>query len=262
MTRYSGHRLVLFDIDGTILHGGKLWRECFEGSVCAQFRDLVLPRISFSGKTDRQICREIMEASGLLNGILSEKEEGWRESQIDQVIAGYLARVREKIEHRAHEVRLLPGVRELVEELGRVPEVALGLLTGNVREGAQLKLASVGMDHYFDFGVYGDDHWDRYELPAIAAARALETHGLEYLEKQIVIIGDTVHDVNCGRILNVRTIAVGTGQADQRPLILEARPDYFFEDLSDTDAVLRAVLGEVGSPALPSKASGASFRPV
>jgi phosphoglycolate phosphatase len=222
----------LFDIDGTILHGGKLWRECFEGAMLTRFGNAQFPRISFSGKTDRQICRELMEGAGL----------GIDEPHVDAVIADYLSRVRRSIGTRSGEVKLLPGVRTLLDELKTRSEAVLGLLTGNVREGAQLKLSAVAMEHYFKFGAYGDDHWNRYELPAIAVKRAKTEFGHEFSGKQIVIIGDTVHDVNCGRSLGVRAIGVGTGQGEQRALILEAGPDFFFEDLSDTRAVVSAIL--------------------
>ena len=231
-------RLVLFDIDGTILHGGKLFRECFEGAFRSRFDREELPRVSFSGKTDRQICRELMQVAGLLSGA-SEAE---REASIDAVIHEYLSRVRAAMPGRASEVKILPGVQEVLARLESHSQVLLGLLTGNVREGARLKLTAVGVHQAFRFGVYGDDHWDRYQLPSIAVAQVRRDFGIEFKGKQIVIIGDTIHDVNCGRSLGVRSIGVGTGQPDQRVKVLEASPDYFFNDLSDTDAVVRAIL--------------------
>lgn len=242
MRQTSPRLLVLFDIDGTLLHGGKLFRECFEGAMRCRFmpqdREGRLPRISFSGKTDRQICRELMEAGGFLEG----GSEAELESCIDAVIQDYLARVEAAMPTRASEVRLLPGVDAVLNRLHSHPEVLLGLLTGNVREGARLKLGAVGMEKYFRFGVYGDDHCDRYQLPTLAVRKARAELGLAFSGKEIVIIGDTIHDVSCGRSLGARAIGVGTGQADQRAKILAASPDHFFEDLSDTDSVLRAIL--------------------
>lgn len=234
-------RLILFDIDGTLLHGGRLWRECFEGAMRAHFGRSEFPRIAFSGKTDRQICRELMEAAGLC----AAGEETRQEQSIDAVIADYLERVRTNVPRRAGEVRLLPGAELIVRELKARTDAAVGLLTGNVREGAMLKLRAVGLERHFSFGAFGDDHWDRYQLPAVAVRRAHEETGIEFRGKQIVIIGDTVHDVNCGRSLGVRAIGVGTGQADQRAAVLGARPDSFFEDLSDTKAVVAAIFSEI-----------------
>jgi phosphoglycolate phosphatase-like HAD superfamily hydrolase len=100
------------------------------------------------------------------------------------------------------------------------------------------------MDHFFDiesFGAFGDDHWDRYQLPQIAADRARACSGVEYCGKEIVIIGDTIHDVNCGKSIGVRSIAVGTGRGVNRDELLAACPDHFFENFSDFQEVLRAI---------------------
>ena len=233
------NRLVLFDIDGTVLNGGRLWRECIEASFYACCPGERLPHVSFSGKTDRQICREMLPTT--LAPLLADQ-------RIDDIIGGYLRRIESALSAgRASEVELLPGVRELLEELTEHRTVRLGLLTGNVRAGARIKLGSVALEKFFDpcFGAFGDDHWDRYQLPPIAVSRALEEFGEVYLGKQVVIVGDTVHDVNCGKAIGVRSIAVGTGRADHRPAILEAKPDYFFDTLREKSEVLEAILSEI-----------------
>jgi phosphoglycolate phosphatase len=232
-------RLVLFDIDGTILHGGKLFRECFEAAMRARHPGAVFPRISFSGKTDKLICRELMKGAGLpVDG--PEASAG-----IESVISDYLACVRKGLASGGGGVRLLPGADAVVRELHAHADVELALLTGNVREGARLKLGAVGLESFFEFdasGAFGDDHWDRYQLPAVAVKRAHERLGRHFHGKDVIIIGDTIHDVKCGESLGVRTIGVGTGQAEQRQLVMDARPDHFFEDLGDVRAVVRAVL--------------------
>lgn len=254
MTRPEA-RLVLLDIDGTILHGGRLWAESFMEAYVEICAAAVVRKVSFSGKTDRQICRELMEASGIwAPGENGQAGVDHNDPRIDRIIRGYLAKAREGLRTRAHEVRVLPGVRELIEALRAQPEVTLGLLTGNVREGAELKLASVGLGGIFEFGVFGDDHWNRYELPGIALTRAREALGLEVGGKQVVIVGDTIHDVGCGQSIGARAIGVGTGHRESRERVwaawsgqaLEAgdpRADHYFEDLADTQAVLRAILG-------------------
>ncbi|MBC7692904.1 MAG: HAD family hydrolase [Methylotenera sp.] len=236
-------RLVLFDIDGTLLNGGRLWRECFEASVAECFPGVIFPRVSFSGKTDRLICMELMKGAGIWT------DDGVAQTWIDDILKNYLGRVRSLISQRSGEVTLLPGVRKLVDSLRSHADVCLGLLTGNVEEGAQIKLQAVGMglgsSGEFAFGAFGNDHWNRYELPAIAVRRALEKFSFEFQAKQIVIIGDTVHDVNCGKSLGVRTIAVGTGHSAQRTELLGANPDYFFSDLSAHEQVLASILCEM-----------------
>jgi phosphoglycolate phosphatase-like HAD superfamily hydrolase len=113
-----------------------------------------------------------------------------------------------------------------------------------VRRGARIKLKAAKMEHFFnidDLGAFGDDHWDRYCLPRIAANRAKDHCGIEYQGKEIVIIGDTIHDVNCGKSIGVRSIAVGTGRNVDRAELLSAKPDQFFEDFSDFHAVIQAI---------------------
>lgn len=230
-------RLVLFDIDGTILWGGPLWKESFLGAMAHYFPNLNFPAVSFGGKTDIQIAREMMAGLGF--------NEAQIEESMHRVVDLYIQRATEAAQTRAHEVRVLPGVREILDELHKHPDVLLGLLTGNVRPGAHAKLSCAGLQHYFKVGVYGDDHWDRYRLPELAVKRVHEEHGLKFAGKQIVIIGDTVHDVNCGKSIGVRSIAVGTGRNIPTEELLAQNPDFYFKDLSDTLEVLSAILEEL-----------------
>jgi phosphoglycolate phosphatase-like HAD superfamily hydrolase len=260
-------RLVLWDIDGTILHGGGLWSRCFMESFQEYFDLREAVKIPFSGKTDRQICRELMQAAGHWDEGVAPGACSRHEGHIDAVLRGYLDRARERAGSGG--VRVLPGVPELVGELARLG-VTQGLLTGNVREGAWLKLGTAGLREAFGFrdalawepgharevvGAFGDDHWDRYELPRIAVAEARRRLGREFSGKQVVILGDTIHDVGCGQSLGVRAIGVGTGQPDARARVHAAwrgeplcagdpQADHFFEDLSDVGAVVRAIVGE------------------
>lgn len=237
----SPKRLVLFDIDGTILWGGPLWKECFLAAIEELHPNTDFPRVSFGGKTDIQITREMLAALGLAQDEV--------DARMKAIIDQYLQNVKRAIPERAPEVKLLPGVREIIEELARHPDVLLGLLTGNVREGAKLKLSCVGLevgpDGHFRVGVYGDDHWDRYELPAMAVDRTRHEHGHVFSGKQVVIIGDTIHDVNCGKSIGARSIGVGTGRTHSQDEMLAQNPDYYFRDLSDTFEVLQAILEEL-----------------
>lgn len=233
----SPKRLVLFDIDGTILLGGPLWKDCFLGAMAHYFPNINFPKVSFGGKTDIQIALEMIRDLGF-----SQAEA---EASVLRVVEMYVERATEQSQTRAHEVTVLPGVREILKELDGHPEVFLGLLTGNVKKGAHAKLSCVGLHHHFKMGVYGDDHWDRYKLPRLAVERTKRDHGLEFSGKQIVIIGDTVHDVNCGKSIGVRSIAVGTGRNINSEELLAQNPDYYFKDLSATFDVLHAILEDI-----------------
>ena len=118
----------------------------------------------------------------------------------------------------------------------------LGLLTGNLEPCARLKLEPIGANRYFAFGAYGSDDEDRYRLPAVALARARETSGIAFEGRDAVIVGDSVHDVLCGRALGVRAVAVATGKTAPATLA-DAHPDALVADFSDTAAGLGAILG-------------------
>jgi len=229
-------KLVLFDIDGTILLGGPLWKECFLSALHHYFPEFKFPKISFSGKTDIQICREMMAQAQFSAAEI--------ENSMLKVVDLYIEKAHQESLRRTHEVTVLPGVRTLLEALRDHPDVLLGLLTGNVKKGADTKLGCVGLAQYFKVGVYGDDHWDRYQLPPMAVKRVQEHFGLTFSGKDIVIIGDTIHDVNCGKSIGVRSIAVGTGRNILKEDLLAHNPDYFFQDLSSTQDILEAILSD------------------
>ena len=135
--------------------------------------------------------------------------------------------------------RLLPGIVPLLEALHAQPGVLLGLLTGNLERGAELKLRHYGVWDYFRFGAYADDHHDRNELGPFAARRALDHHGAPISPERIWVLGDTPHDIACGRAIGARTVGVATGGAT-RAQLAEHRPDFLFDDFSDLAAVLAA----------------------
>lgn len=225
--------LVLFDIDGTLLSTGR-------AGATALLRALVevygttgpIESWSFGGKTDPQIVWELMTAAGLDPVTV---EEGY-----ERVISRYLAHLEEIIE--PERVKLKPGIRPLLDALVMHDDVVLGLLTGNVARGAELKLRGAGIHGYFALGAYGCDHRSRDRLPPIAARRAEALTGRRFAGKEIVIIGDTPHDVACGRPIGVKAIAVATGTVPIEEL-QACDPDHCFADLSDTPAVLDAILG-------------------
>ena len=227
----DGARLVLFDVDGTLLSAGRAARE----SILAALSEVLGWRGSaddndFSGKTDPQILREL---------VLDTVGTARFESALDAVIDRYLRELELRLVPAA--VVPKPGVPGLLERLAREPRVTLGLLTGNIERGARMKLEPPGFNRYFPFGAFGSDSADRYCLPTIAVARARERTGRDYSGKSIVIIGDSVHDVACGRSLGARAIAVATGPTPAEKLTAE-HPDALFADFSDVEAAARTIL--------------------
>jgi len=139
-------------------------------------------------------------------------------------------------------VALKPGIPELLQRLSEEEDVTLGLLTGNLEKGARLKLEPPGLNRYFPFGAFGSDSADRYQLPALAVRRALESSGRTFSGKAVVIVGDSVHDVACGRSLGVKAVAVATGPTAREVLAAEG-PDELMADFSDLERSLAAILG-------------------
>lgn len=225
-------RLILFDVDGTLVRGGPA-REAFGIALEASFGTTgAIDRHDFSGKTDPQIARELLVGAGLQP---ERVEEGF-----PRLWARYVAELEARL--RFVPMEILPGVGGLLAELDEAQSVALGLVTGNIASGAQLKLGSVGLAEYFRVGGFGSDNEMRDHLPGIAIGRACEAWGREFGRAEVWIVGDTPLDVSCGRHAGVRTLAVATGR--HRIEELEAcRPDEVVDDLRDVAGVLLTLLG-------------------
>lgn len=227
-------RVVLFDIDGTLLLTGGAGRKAMEHALRTVFGKPGDPAFRYDGKTDRQIVREQMEYAGVPRDEILPR--------FDEICALYLERL--DIELAAHRSvsRHLAGVPALLERLRGEPHVTLGLLTGNIREGAVRKLAAVGLDaSHFVIGAYGSDHEHRPMLPAVAQQRACDWLQAHVPGEQLVIIGDTPADLHCGRSLNARAIGVATGSYSVEAL-REHEAHAIFATLEDTEAVVEAIV--------------------
>lgn len=228
-------RLVLFDIDGTLLSADGAGKRAFHRAIHQVFGEVGEPRdYSFAGRTDPQIARDLLGAAGI-----SPEEV---EAGLPELFRLYVEALTEEIARV--EVRPLPGILPLLERIEAAGEpTLLGLLTGNVEEGARIKLEAAGIGSgRFRVGAYGSDHQDRPALPAVAVQRAEALTGHRYEGKEIVIIGDTPRDVACGAHLGVRTIATATGIHSVEELA-ECGPDHVFADLGEVERVWEAIFG-------------------
>jgi phosphoglycolate phosphatase-like HAD superfamily hydrolase len=228
----NGRRLVLFDVDGTLISAGRAARESILAALSSTLGwEGSADGNDFSGKTDPQILRElVVDAVG----------EGRFDATLPAVLDRYVDELRRRL--RPEAVVAKPGVSALLERLSRDPRVTLGLLTGNIERGARMKLEPPGFNRYFPFGAFGDDSADRYCLPAVAVARAREHTGREFSGESVVIVGDSIHDVLCGRSLGTRSIAVATGPTPAEKLAAGC-PDALFSDFNDVTRVAEAILG-------------------
>lgn len=228
-------KLVLFDIDGTLLLSDGAGKRAIHRALGEVFGTVGPVEYRFDGKTDRQIVRELMRMCGHADDHI--------DARMDDVFTRYLRYLDDELRDPTHLPYALPGVHTLLDVLEEESGVILGLLTGNLREGATAKLTSVGIDPgRFRVGAFGSDHEHRPELPAIARDRTKNELGIDIEGAAMFVIGDTPADLTCGKSLGANAIGVATGRytvADLR----EYEPFAVFPDLSDTDAVCRTILG-------------------
>ncbi len=232
-------RVVLFDIDGTLLTTAGAAREAFtRGLSEAAGRPIQPNGYSFSGRTDPQIARDILAGNGVSGAAL--------EAAIPESILLYLRYF--AATGGVERARLLPGVPQLLEALAGRAGVRLALLTGNVEPGARLKLGLFDITRYFDFSLscFGSDDADRYRLPALALLRARRVLDPSIDGSQLVVVGDSEHDVLCGRSIKARAVAVCTGWTSVT-VLRALRPHALLADLSDTPRALAAILGAPGT---------------
>ncbi len=229
------NKLVLFDIDGTLLLTAGAGRRAIVAALGDEVDDpSAFEGIRFDGKTDPQIVAEILEAAGQADPRESER--------VRRLCRRYVGLLALELERPTTRTTLMPGVEALLDALEARSGVVLGLLTGNLAEGAALKLRSGGIDPArFRVGAYGSDAAHRPDLPEIAARRAEPLFGRVPRGAEVVIIGDTPADIHCGRGISARAVGVATGSYAVADLAA-CGPHAVFEDLSDTESVMQAIL--------------------
>jgi phosphoglycolate phosphatase len=227
-------RLVLWDVDGTLVDSARLGRDAFLDAferVVGHPPDGMVP---FAGRTDLEIAHDMLATSGVDGGeeLLARFEE--------ELVTAMGARV-DELERRG---RALPGTTEALERVQGEPGVIQSLLTGNVERNAMIKLKPFGLARFVEFGcgAYGSDHRVRGELVGIARARAEQAHGVSIGRGDVVLIGDTPLDVAAAREGGARAVGVATGPYDEAALHASGA-DEVLADLSDTERVVAAVLG-------------------
>ena len=231
----SRSRLVLFDIDGTLLLTAGAGRRAITAALAEQVGDVsAFQHVRFDGKTDPQIVTELLQAAG--HGPPHDSD------RVEALCRRYVTLLETELQRPGAETTLMPGILELLSRLQGEESVLLGLLTGNMVDGAELKLRAGGVDpDIFAVGAYGSDSAHRAELPAIAAHRARPLLGRAPSGAAVGILGDTPADIHCGRGIGARAIGVATGAYSVADLETH-QPYAAFQDLSDTEAVVAAIL--------------------
>jgi phosphoglycolate phosphatase-like HAD superfamily hydrolase len=228
--------VLLFDIDGTLVSTPGCGRRALERAFTDRYgRTAVLQGIHFGGMTDRALVRQ-----GL--AVVDESVRGpAAEAIIDALLAAYVPLLEDEIARTAA-FRLHAGVVELLDALAARPRVAIGLGTGNIRPGARVKLAKLGIHERFGFGGFGCDHEDRAEILRIGAARGAATLGVAVGACRVVVVGDTPRDVAAAQGIGAESLGVGTCGFDPETLRASGA-SWAFADLTAPD-VLTALLGD------------------
>ncbi|MFP4440208.1 MAG: HAD family hydrolase [Chloroflexaceae bacterium] len=226
------HKLILWDVDGTLVHTGGIAGETMRKAMTQVFGPLSRrERAFYSGKTDRQIIQETFPdltptaVFEQLQTFITVYVEAFAQRQSDVISSG----------------GALPGTTALLAHLQA--HAIQAPLTGNVAPIARLKLDWLGLLPFMhlEVGAYGDDHHERGQLVPIAAERAAEHYGRPFTGQDIIVVGDTPHDIRCGKLNGTRTVAVATGPYTCEELAAH-QPDATLPDLNDLDAALAAIL--------------------
>lgn len=216
-------KLILFDIDGTLVDCGGQARLAFADALMAVMGTTGgLETYDFSGKLDPRIVVDLLAGMGLAPDEVA--------ARLPEVQAAYLSRLERSL--LAERMRLLPGVAALLEALSARDDVTLALLTGNWERGARIKLSRFDLNRHFPFGSFGDDALDRHDLPPVAWRRARDRVGREFHARETLIVGDSLLDVSCARAHGIPCLAVATGRVSGARLA-GAGADWIVDDLSD-----------------------------
>lgn len=222
-------RLILFDIDGTLINSSRIGRVALGRALLDVFGTAgALEIYEFAGKTDRRIIHDLMT------------EQGWTAEEIirrQQIVEERMAEAGRML-FNAESVWPCPGIPALLHSLTRRQDVVLAILTGNLQSTAPLKLAAAGIDpSLFVAGAYGSESLERNDLLDIALERVNGSTGLRFSGEDIIVVGDTPADIRCARAGKSLALAVATGPYSAEALS-HYQPDFLYEDLSQTEEVL------------------------
>ncbi len=222
--------IVLFDIDGTLIDTGGAGQEALRYAFVEVFQRPAPAQINTCGRTDRGIALAMFQSQALI-----DSPENWRVFH-----AAYLRHLTAQLPKR--DGTILPGVSELLCELASRKHVSLGLLTGNTRDGARIKLEHFDLVQYFSFGGFGDRSTERNAVASEALQAARARFNGQVRPERVWVVGDTPLDIQCARHIGARAVAVATGLPEHDQL-REENPDLLLDDLTQADRLLRRLDG-------------------
>src|SRR5437016_951133 len=230
--RDSSLRVLLWDLDGTLVRGARY----------GIFKDYTVPMLEsvfgtagclhemiVSGMTDLQIVEEALRGEGITREQISARK--------DELQRCYIEEMKRATGNGAHVIEAMPGAREVLQAVDEHPRYASALLTGNIEPAAHLKIEITGLARFFPLpGAFGNESFDRRDLPAIAAQRINEHLGAQLQPEQFIVIGDTPNDIACARHYGARVISVATGRVHSADVLRAHEPDALLPSLLDTNA--------------------------
>ena len=214
-------RLILWDIDGTLITSARAGERALVRALKSEFSiEGTLGQVELAGRTDRHIAEQIFALHGM---------EATHEN-VHRFFEAYLGYLAEEM-HNGPAITL-PGVTDVLERLAQTDGIAQGLLTGNIARGARIKLEHFDVWRYFPYGAFADDSAIRNELGPHALRRATEFHGYGFKGSDVVVVGDTPYDIECGQAIGAATVAVTTGHYTTETLLAH-HPDLILRDFSN-----------------------------
>ena len=233
----SEQRILLWDLDGTLVRGQRY----------GVFKDYTVPMLKkvfgtagslggmmVSGMTDLQIVAEALRGEGITREQIFARK--------DELLRCYVEEMKRATSNGHHLVEAMPGGREVLQRVAAHPRYVSALLTGNIQPAAYLKLELAGLSEFFQLpGAFGDESFDRRDLPGIAAQRINEHLGADLQPEQFIVIGDTPNDIACARHFGARVLAVATGRMHSPEDLLAHEPDALVPDLLDAELVIRTL---------------------
>jgi len=234
---HSSLRILLWDLDGTLVRGARY----------GIFKDYTIPMLEsvfgtagclhemiVSGMTDLQIVEEALRGEGITREQINARK--------DELQSCYIAEMKRATGNGAHVIEAMPGAREVLQRVHEHPRYLSALLTGNIKPAAYLKLEITGLSEFFQLpGAFGDESFDRRDLPAIAAQRINDHLGANLRPEQFIVIGDTPNDIACARHFGARVVAVATGRIHSDGDLRAHDPDVLLPNLLDFELVMKAL---------------------
>ena len=230
-------RILLWDLDGTLVRGKRFGT--FKDYTVPMLQTVFgtagcLPELVVSGMTDLQIVEEALRPEGITRELISARKSQLKES--------YIREMKRAVNDGAHVIVPIPGAHEALQAVDEHPRYLSALLTGNIEPAAHLKVEVAGLAKFFTLpGAFGDESFDRRDLPAKAVERINRHLGLELPPEQFIVIGDTPNDVACARHYGARVVAVATGRVHSTEELVACKPDALLPDLLDIERFMETL---------------------